>query len=183
MSGAARPGRGVAGVDDGPGTAAAVVRLLADRGETLATVESLTGGLLSAAIVDIPGASSVFRGGLVVYATEMKAVLAGVPETLLARRGPVDPDVALALAEGGRRRCAADWAAATTGVAGPQLQGGKPVGLVYVAVVGPAVGTVRRFQLAGDRPVIRNQAVLGALRLLADELRGGADGVPVGGPA
>src|SRR5215207_723208 len=121
--------------------AAAVVHRLSERQETLAAVESLTGGLLSASIVEIAGVSGIFRGGLVVYATELKSQLAGVPEDLLRARGPVDPDVAVALAEGGRRRCGADWAVATTGVAGPEPQDGKPVGLVYIAVAGPT-GTV-----------------------------------------
>ncbi len=117
-----------------------------ERHETLATAESLTGGLLAATIVEIPGVSGVYRGGLVVYATELKAALAGVPEDLLAERGPVDPDVAAALAEGGRRRCGADWGLATTGVAGPEPQDGKPVGLVYVAVAGPGGGEVRELR-------------------------------------
>ena len=73
---------------------------LVERGETLAMAESLTGGLLAATIVEIAGVSAVFRGGLVVYATDLKAPLAGVPEDLLAERGPVDPDVAVALADG-----------------------------------------------------------------------------------
>ncbi|GAB3972507.1 hypothetical protein GCM10027615_33760 [Plantactinospora veratri] len=80
--------------------AAAVVHALVDRGATLAVVESLTGGLLAATIVDIAGVSSVFRGGLVAYATELKSSLVGVPAKLLDERGPVDPDVAVALAEG-----------------------------------------------------------------------------------
>ena len=85
-----------------------VARWLA-RGETLAVAESLTGGLLAATIVDVPGASAAFRGGLVVYATDLKATLAGVDPVLLAERGPVDPDVAAALAVGARTRCGADW--------------------------------------------------------------------------
>lgn len=97
--------------------AAGVVHRLAERRETFATVESLTGGLLAATVVEIAGASAVYRGGLVVYATELKQRLADVPAELLAERGPVDPDVATALAEGGRRRCGADWGLATTGVA------------------------------------------------------------------
>ncbi|MDG4802245.1 CinA family protein [Micromonospora sp. WMMD980] len=150
--------------------AASVVHRLRDRGETLATVESLTGGLLAAAIVEIPGVSSIYRGGLVVYATELKATLAGVPEDLLAARGPVDPDVAVALAEGGRRRCGADWGLATTGVAGPEPQDGKPVGLVYVAVAGPAGAEVRRLDLDGGRDHIRTAAVVEALRMFAERI-------------
>ncbi|MGK5739013.1 CinA family protein [Micromonospora sp. URMC 103] len=150
--------------------AAGVVHSLSQRHETLATVESLTGGLLSAAIVEIAGVSGVYRGGLVVYATELKAELAGVPSELLAERGPVDPDVAAALAEGGRRRCGADWGLATTGVAGPEPQDGKPVGLVYVAAAGPGGTTVRQLDLDGGRDHVRSAAVIEALRLLAERI-------------
>jgi nicotinamide-nucleotide amidase len=150
--------------------AAAVVHALKDRGETLAVVESLTGGLLAAALVDIAGVSAVFRGGLVVYATDLKATLAGVPTDLLDARGPVDPDVAMSLAAGVRQRCGADWGLATTGVAGPEPQDGKPVGLVYVAVDGPSGPIVRRLDLDGGRAAVREGAVTAALRLLADEL-------------
>ncbi|MEV0152302.1 CinA family protein [Micromonospora sp. NPDC050686] len=152
--------------------AAGVVHSLVERHETLATVESLTGGLLAAAIVEIAGVSGVYRGGLVTYATELKAELAGVPDDLLAERGPVDPDVAVALAEGGRRRCGADWGLATTGVAGPEPQDGKPVGLVYVATAGPDGSTVRRLDLDGGRDHIRSAAVIEALRLLGEQIHG-----------
>jgi nicotinamide-nucleotide amidase len=146
------------------------VRLVTARGETFATAESLTGGLVAATVVEIPGVSAVFRGGLVVYATDLKHALAGVPEELLAERGPVDPDVALALAAGARRRCGADWGLATTGVAGPGPQDGKAAGTVFVAVDGPAGGVVRRLQLAGNRPVIRTESVTGVLRLFTEQL-------------
>ncbi|WFE64563.1 CinA family protein [Micromonospora sp. WMMD714] len=160
--------------------AAGVVHSLHERRQTLATVESLTGGLLAAAIVEIAGVSAVYRGGLVTYATELKARLADVPEDLLAERGPVDPDVAVALAEGGRRRCAADWGLATTGVAGPEPQDGRPVGLVYVAVAGPGGPVVRRLDLDGGRDRIRATAVTEALRLLAERIHGS---FPAVGPA
>jgi nicotinamide-nucleotide amidase len=150
--------------------AADAVRRVGERGETFATAESLTGGLVAATVVEIPGVSAVFRGGLVVYATDLKHALAGVPEELLAERGPVDPDVALALAAGARRRCAADWGLATTGVAGPDPQDGKPVGMVFVAVDGPSGGIVRELKLAGNRPVIRAESVTGVLRLFAEQL-------------
>jgi nicotinamide-nucleotide amidase len=153
-------------------TAAGVLAALRARGETLAVAESLTGGLLAATIVDVPGASAVFRGGLVVYATELKAELAGVPAELLARRGPVDPEVAVALALGVRQRCAADWGLATTGVAGPDPQAGVPVGTVYVGVSGPGATRVRGLSINGDRLVIRRAAVNAALALLAESLPG-----------
>lgn len=144
---------------------------LAGRGETLAVVESLTGGLLAATIVAVPGASDVFRGGLIVYATDLKHTLAGVPADLLDARGPVDPAVAAALASGGRQRCFADWALATTGVAGPASQGGVPVGTVYVSVAGPAGrAATQGLRLSGDRAAIRQAAVQAALALLADQL-------------
>jgi nicotinamide-nucleotide amidase len=119
----------------------------------------------------------VFRGGVVAYATDLKAALLGVPAPLLAARGPVDPSVAAALAAGARERCGADWAAATTGVAGPDPQAGQPVGRVYIAVVGPGAGPgdperveVRELNLPGDRSAVRHGAVEAALALLAETL-------------
>jgi nicotinamide-nucleotide amidase len=150
--------------------AEAVLRRLRERRQTLAVAESLTGGLLAATIVDVPGASTVFRGGLVVYATDLKRELAGVPGDLLARHGPVDPDVALALADGARRVCVADWGVGTTGVAGPDPQDGIPVGTVYLACRGPGGGEVRGLTLDGDRALIRAGAVAAALDLLAEAL-------------
>ena len=158
-------------VDDGPAIAGAALRLLEERGQTLAVAESLTGGLLAATIVDVPGASRVFRGGLVVYATALKATLAGVPEELLAARGPVDPDVAAALATGARERCAADWCLSTTGVAGPDPQGDAPVGTVYVGLAGPDGRTrVRRLGLSGGRAAIRRESVTAALEMITTAL-------------
>jgi nicotinamide-nucleotide amidase len=145
---------------------ATVLDELARRGETLAVAESLTGGLLAASIVDISGASRVFRGGLVVYATDLKASLGGVDATLLDERGPVDPDVAAALADGARRRCGADWGIATTGVAGPDPQNGIEPGTAYVAVAGPDRADVVRLDLTGGRAAIRAATVAAALDLL-----------------
>jgi nicotinamide-nucleotide amidase len=150
-------------------TVGTLVRALIERRETVAVVESLTGGLLAATLVTVPGVGAVFRGGLVVYATDLKATLAGVPEELLDERGPVDPDVAAALARGGRERCRADWGLSTTGVAGPDPQNGVPVGTVYVAVSGPT-SEVRKLTLASDRATIRAAAVEAALALLAEHL-------------
>ena len=154
------------------GRVAAVVQALLDRGETVATAESLTGGLVAATLVEVAGVSAVFRGGLVVYATDLKHALAGVPEDLLAARGPVDPDVALALARGARERCAADWGVGTTGVAGPDPQDGVPVGRVFVAVAGPDAAQVRELSLGGGRAEIRAASVAGVLELLLELLPG-----------
>lgn len=164
--------RAAAAVTAGNGgpPAAPLVRRLAERGETLAVAESLTGGLLAATVVDVPGASAVFRGGLVVYATDLKASLAEVPAALLAERGPVDPDVAAALASGARRRCGAVWGLGTTGVAGPDPQGDAAVGTVHVAVAGPGVALVRSSTVPGDRGAVRHGAVAAALELLREAL-------------
>jgi nicotinamide-nucleotide amidase len=151
--------------------AATAVQALMRRRETFATAESLTGGLVAATVVEIPGVSAVFRGGLVVYATELKHALAGVPEQLLKDRGPVDPDVARALAAGARERCGADWGLATTGVAGPEPQDGVPVGQVYVAVSGPSGGSVQELRLTGSRAEVRSDSVTAVLNLLVAELR------------
>jgi len=110
---------------------------LAAAGLTVATAESLTGGLLAALLTEIPGSSAVVRGGLVVYATDLKVRLAGVDPQLLAERGPVDPLVAAALADGARKRCGASIGVGLTGVAGPDPQDGVPVGTWYCAVAGP----------------------------------------------
>jgi nicotinamide-nucleotide amidase len=150
--------------------------VLRARDQTVAVAESLTAGLLSAALTDTPGASSTFRGGLVVYATDLKASLAGVPGPLLDAQGPVSPDVAAALAAGTRTRLGASWGLAVTGVAGPDEQDGVAVGTVFVGIAGPdqpagaGSGAVRALHLAGDRAEIRRRAVLGALEVLAGAL-------------
>ena len=158
--------------------AAAAVHELVERRQTMATAESLTGGLVAATIVEIPGVSAVYRGGMVVYATDLKHTLAGVPEGLLSERGPVDPDVARELATGVRERCGADWGLATTGVAGPEPQDGVPVGLVYVAVAGPDGATVRELRLKGNRAAVRDGSATAVLTLLVESLRGAPAGMP-----
>ena len=147
-----------------------MVDALRARGETLAVAESLTGGALAAAIVAVPGASDVFRGGLVLYAVDLKHTLAGVSQRLLDERGPVDPDVAAAMAGGARERCGATWGLATTGVAGPDPHGGQPPGTVWLGVAGPQGTAATRVQLAGDRAAVRAGAVDAALGLLAGRL-------------
>jgi nicotinamide-nucleotide amidase len=153
-------------------TAHEIHDLLLRRGETVAVAESLTGGLTSAALTAVPGASATFRGGLVVYATDLKALLADVPLELLERRGAVDPDVAIALAAGTRRRLDATWGLGLTGVAGPEGQDGRAVGTVYVAVAAPDTApVVHSLLLGGDRDAVREGAVEAALSLLQDSLR------------
>ncbi len=177
---AAEDGGNAASVEDGAnadsvedGANAAAVRLVADltsRGLTLATAESLTGGLVAGAITTVPGSSVVLRGGAVTYATDVKASLLGVDADLLSRVGAVDPDVALAMADGARRVFAADLAVATTGVAGPTEQDGRPVGTVFVAVVGDGIRRVRRLALDGGRAEIRAATVAAAITLVHDAI-------------
>ncbi len=125
-------GRAVVGVDD-EDTEHAVARLLRRHSWTLAVAESITGGGVGARLVRVPGASDWFRGGLVVYATESKAAVAGIDAQLLADRGPVDPEVCRALAVAARERFGADVGLAVVGVAGPTEQNGRPVGTVVLA--------------------------------------------------
>lgn len=133
-----RVGAACFGADD-DSLASVVVRELARRGQTLAVAESCTGGGLGAALAAVPGASQCWLGGVLAYANAAKRELLGVPGPLLERWGAVSDPVALAMAEGARDRLASDWAVATTGIAGPGgATADKPVGLVHVAVVGPA---------------------------------------------
>ena len=156
------------------GSAQQILDALRARGATLATAESLTGGLLCATLVDMPGASDVVRGGVVAYTADLKASVLGVPEDLLARAGTVHADTAAAMACGVRDRLGGDYGLSTTGVAGPDPAEGKPVGLVYVAVAGPGVAEVRRLELSGDRVAIRRGAAAGALALLWEVLQRGS---------
>lgn len=133
--------------------------------QTCASAESLTGGLVAAALTAVPGVSSTFRGAVVAYATPLKAQLLGVDAGLLDARGPVDPDVALAMARGVSERLAATWGLATTGVAGPDPQDGVSPGTVFVAVAGPTQEQVRRHDLPGGREAVRSATVRAVLEL------------------
>ena len=151
-----------------PDPAALVVAALTARGELLATAESLTGGLLGAAITAVPGASAAYLGGVVAYATAMKHSLAGVDAALLAEAGPVSERTAIALADGARAVTGADWAVATTGVAGPEPQDGHQPGEVWVGLAGPSLASwAVRCDFTGDRRAVREATVTAALELLA----------------
>jgi nicotinamide-nucleotide amidase len=140
-------------------------------GQTVAVAESLTGGLVAAALTDIPGASESFRGGVVAYATELKAALLGVDRDLLARHGAVYAPVAAAMAAGVRTRLGATYGVATTGVAGPDPADGQPVGTAHIAVSAADDTVVRTVALTGDRHEIRKLTVEHALGLLLGRLR------------
>ena len=157
-------------VPDLDGQAARLIATLTRRGETVAAAESLTAGLVCATLARIPGASAVLRGGLVVYATELKHVLAGVDEELLAARGAVDPEVAAQLAAGARDRCGATWGLGLTGVAGPSAQDGVAPGTVHLGLCGPSGQTVRTLVLTGDRDAVRTGSVSAAFTLLEEQL-------------
>ena len=149
---------------------------LADRGWTVAAAESLTAGLVAAAIADVPGASAHLRGGVVAYATDVKAELLGVPADLLAHRGPVDAQVALAMADGVRRSLRADVGLATTGVAGPGPADGLPAGTVHVAVVTPQMRETRSLTLGGGRADVRRAAVVAVIDLAVRCTQAGTGG-------
>jgi nicotinamide-nucleotide amidase len=163
-----------------PTQAADLVARLTAAGQTVAVAESLTGGLVAAALTDSAGASLVVRGGVIAYATDLKAGVLGVDELLLARAGSVDVEVAEQMASGVRSLMGATYGLSTTGVAGPDPIEGRPVGTVYVAVVGPGSSRVRALSLVGDRAGIRAQSVLAALALLAEELGARAREEPPG---
>ncbi|MCA5893197.1 CinA family protein [Isoptericola sp. NEAU-Y5] len=150
--------------------AGAVLAATGEAGWSLAAAESLTGGLVVAALVEVPGASAVLRGGVVAYATDLKRTLLGVDAGLLASRGAVDPEVAVQMARGACAATGADVGLATTGVAGPDGQDGHPPGEVYVAVCTPHQERFRRLDLAGDRAEVRAGAVRGVLDLAVELL-------------
>ncbi len=144
-----------------------VLDLCRERGLTLATAESCTGGLVAARLTSVPGSSDVFRGGIVAYADDVKQAELGVPAETLATYGAVSAETALAMAEGARERLGVDVAVAVTGVAGPG--GGtpeKPVGLVHYAAVGPDGSATREFNVPGDRAAIRSRSAVMALHLV-----------------
>ncbi|HEU0206369.1 MAG TPA: CinA family protein [Pseudolysinimonas sp.] len=144
--------------------AARVIAELTRRRMTIAVAESLTGGLVVAELVSVPGASAVVRGGVVAYATELKSSLLGVDAELLAERSPIDSEVARQMAEGVRWRLGhdgapADIGLATTGVAGPDPQDGHPVGEVWLGLAMEGRVEARGLTLGGDRASIRTATV------------------------
>jgi competence/damage-inducible protein CinA-like protein len=146
----------------------------ADRGLTVATAESCTGGLLAARLTERPGSSAWVLGGVTAYANSAKEQLLGVPSAVLAEHGAVSPEVAVALADGARRRFGADIGVGITGVAGPG--GGtpdKPVGTVHLCVAGPDGRELRALRLPGSRTVVRERSVTMAMHLLRASLVGG----------
>ena len=167
------------GAPTGEGVNPLVRRLaarLATTGQTLATAESCTGGLLAAAITDLPGSSAFFTGGVIPYTNSMKHALLGVPGEVLRVNGAVSAEVAIAMAQGARERFGSDLALSVTGISGPAADGTtKHVGMTFIGVAGPDLALVRQFNWTGDRWENRRLSVEAALRLVLESL---ADGEP-----
>jgi nicotinamide-nucleotide amidase len=151
--------------------AAEALVLLDASDATLATAESLTGGRLAGAVTGVPGASARYLGGFVTYATELKESLLAVPHALVETYGVVSPECAGAMAAGCRDATGATYTLATTGVAGPDRQEGKPVGTVYVGIAGPDGVTTLTMELVGDRSQVQERACREALSALCGILR------------
>lgn len=144
-----------------------IVASCRERSLTVATAESLTAGMVSAALAEVPGASAALLGGVVAYSNPVKAQLLGVSAELLDQVGSVDAQVARQMAAGARRRLHADVAVSTTGAAGPEPHDGKPVGTVFIGLADSSGSISRGFRFNGDRAEIRAQACEQALALLA----------------
>lgn len=146
-----------------------IIHMLIEQKKTISAVESLTGGMVSASLVNVSGASAVFHQGLVTYSNEAKHRLAGVPWELLDKFGAVSAQVAKAMAEGGAKNASADICLSTTGIAGPT--GGtpqKPVGLVYIGCcIGESCYT-KECHFSGSRDEVREQTVAEALAFLLE---------------
>lgn len=156
-----------------PAAAASLGTALRERGLTIATAESCTGGALAAALTAIPGSSDYFPGGVVAYSAAVKAAVLGVPGAIIDGEGVVSEACALAMARGARGVLRADLALATTGIAGPGgAEPGKPVGLVYIALAWAGGGTCRRRVFPGDRAAVIAAATAAALALAREWLAG-----------
>lgn len=138
-------------------------------GKTLATAESCTGGMIGAALTSIPGASKVYKGGIISYWSEVKQNLLNVNPEDLEKLGPVSMQVAGSMAQGARQALHADIAISVTGLAGPDGdEFGRPVGTVFVGFDSGAETVVKRYCFEGDRNSIRNQAAKAALELILE---------------
>lgn len=153
--------------DSGSDQAVEAVRLLGELGLTVATCESLTGGGIGAAITAVPGASVVFRGGLITYASDLKVSLAGVAADHIGRHGVVNERTAREMAVGAAWNCRADIGLSASGVAGPDWQDGEPPGTVWLGLALPVRWAdpvrARKLRLAGERAEIRCQTITAAL--------------------
>ena len=149
-----------------------VVKTFTERDLTLATAESLTGGLIGATLTEVPGASKIYQGGAIAYATDVKGRLLGVDRADVDAFSVVSGQVAAGMASGIHRLTGADWVVAVTGVAGPDPQDGHAPGEVWICVRGPQIGVLppafhtRQYQFEGDRRAVREATVDAALAML-----------------
>lgn len=149
-----------------------VIRAAAGAGLTLATAESLTAGMLAAELAAVPGASAVLQGGVVAYQNSVKNKVLGVDAGLLASAGSVDAGVARQMAAGAREVLNAAVGISTTGAAGPEPHGGKPVGCVFIGIATAEGTAAEEFHFEGGREAIRRQTCNEALLLLARTISG-----------
>ncbi|KND94956.1 CinA-like protein [Tolypocladium ophioglossoides CBS 100239] len=158
-----------------------VITLLKQAGETIGVAESLTGGGIMTAITSVSGASAVFRGGVVSYATPLKARLLDVDTALIAQHGVIHEDVARQMAIGARNVTTINdepttWGIGTTGVAGPSSQDGKPVGMVFIGIASPSEAlALGPFHFPGVRHHVRQATIMEALAQLREILRARSD--------
>jgi nicotinamide-nucleotide amidase len=145
--------------------------LLRSAGSTVATAESLTGGRLAVALTDTPGASETYLGGVVTYATELKASLLHVDERIIDEHGVVSAECARAMASGVRALAGATYGLATTGVAGPSEQEGKPPGTVFVGIAGPGLLEAVALELSGKRTQVQDRSSREAIEAFEAVLR------------
>lgn len=151
-------------------TAVDLVQLAVEHGVTIGTAESLTGGSVAAAIVDVPGASECLEGGVVSYSHAVKEKTLDVSHDLLETEGAVAPEIARAMARGARTALGVDWAVSTTGVAGPEPHDGQAVGTVYIGVSGPRGEDYLELHLDGERAAIRRETGSRAIDFLASQI-------------
>ena len=145
--------------------------LAALKGKTLATAESCTGGMIGAALTAVPGASKVYKGGVISYWSEVKQALLGVDPDDLKNLGPVSAQVAGSMADGARKALHTDYGISVTGLAGPDGdEFGKPVGTVFVGLSTRSKTVARQFRFYGDREDVRNQAARAALEFILEEV-------------
>ena len=143
--------------------------LQALKGKTLVTAESITGGGIGAALTDVPGSSTVYKGGIISYCDDVKNRILGVPEIVLSQYGAVSAQTAQAMASGARKILNADVAVSVTGLAGPDADTfGNPVGTVYIGYCDERQCVSREYHFAGNREEVRNQTVASALHLILE---------------
>ena len=148
-----------------------IKQVFTDKGLTLGSVESFTGGLFAQTITSMSGASKFYKGGFVTYATEEKINLISVPEDVINRFGVVSREVAYYMANNARQLLKVDWCVSFTGNAGPDAMEGKPVGEVHIGIASGIEAQVYSLNLTGTRNEIQTKAVEFALERLIEKIQ------------